>query len=80
MTEEYQNNIQDKRISTLEEQFVKMCDHYNHQITDVNSRISIIEIKQESIRTDVSWIKKHYWIVVTASLGSLAGMLLNLLK
>jgi len=31
------------------------------------------------IKTDVSWIKRFFWIVATASIGGLIGALINLL-
>lgn len=51
MTEKnnYRNELQDKRISTLEEQFVKVCDHYNHQITKISVDMADIKANQKII-------------------------------
>lgn len=41
--QEYQNGIQDKRISTLENDFKTVCANYNHEIGAV--QVDIAEIK-----------------------------------
>lgn len=33
----------------------------------------------ENTRTDVSWLKKWYWLIATASIGGLITGILNLL-
>jgi hypothetical protein len=43
MEQEYQNKIQDSRISKLEDEFRTVCSNYNHEIGAV--QIDIAEIK-----------------------------------
>ncbi len=70
MPDKYQNKIQDERIKTLE-------DH----IGIVNEELGDIKISIEGIKKDVCWLKKFFFIVATASIGSLlvtlAGFLLK---
>jgi len=64
----YRNNEQDRRITELEK---KMEVVFNH--------IAITNEELGRIKTDVHWLKKFFWIVITASVGGLIGTLINLL-
>ena len=68
MPNEYQNKEQDRRIRDLEK---KMDAVFKH-VAKTNEEMG-------HIKTDVSWIKKFFWIVSTASIGGLIGALINLL-
>ena len=68
MTDNYQNQEQDRRIGDLEK---KMDAVFGH-ISKTNEEMG-------HIKTDVGWIKRFFWIVATASIGGLIGALLNLL-
>lgn len=68
MTDNYQNQEQDRRIGDLEK---KMDAVFGH-ISKTNEEMG-------HIKTDVVWIKRFFWIVATASIGCLIGALLNLL-
>jgi len=68
MTENYQNQEQDRRITELEK---KMDAVFGH-IAKTNEELG-------EIKTDVSWIKKFFWIVATSAIGGLIAALLNLI-
>ena len=68
MTENYQNQEQDRRISDLES---KMDAVFGH-IAKTNEEMG-------QIKTDVSWLTRFFWIVATASIGGLIGALINLI-
>ena len=34
----------------------------------------------ENIKTDVSWLKKFFWIIATASIGGLIAAIFNILR
>ena len=68
MTDQYQNQEQDRRISDLEN---KMDAVFSH-IAKTNEEMG-------QIKTDVSWLTRFFWIVATASIGGLIAALLNLI-
>lgn len=57
----YQNNLQDKRLDSIEKHII------------------IINEEMGSVKTDVAWLKKFFWLIATASVGGLITALLNLL-
>jgi len=64
----YRDKEQDRRIEWLEK-------HYSNFNTEMGS------VKQDvsEIKTDVAWLKKFFWVVVAASIGSVIANLFNLL-
>jgi hypothetical protein len=65
----YQNQMQDKRLDSLEK-----------NITEIkNNHLFHIGTKLTQVGTDVEWLKKFFWIVATASIGGLIAALINLL-
>ncbi len=68
MTDNYQNQEQDRRIGDLEN---KMDAVFSH-IAKTNEEVG-------QIKTDVSWLTRFFWIVATASIGGLIAALLNLI-
>lgn len=68
MTENYQNQEQDRRIGDLEKKVEVVFTH----IAKTNEEMG-------QIKTDVGWIKRFFWIVATASIGGLIGALINLI-
>lgn len=65
----YINKEQDRRISAVET-----------HIANTNREIGDIKIDLAEVKTDVSWLKRYFWIVVAASVGALVTGLINLLK
>jgi hypothetical protein len=68
MTDNYQNQEQDRRIGDLEK---KMDAVFGH-ISKTNEEMG-------QIKADVSWLTRFFWIVATASIGGLIAALLNLI-
>jgi hypothetical protein len=68
MTEKYQNQEQDRRICELEKKMDAVFEH----IAKTNEELG-------AIKSDVSWLKKFFWIVATSAIGGLIVALLNLL-
>lgn len=67
MEENYRNLSQDKRLDSIES-----------HIDVINTELG--EIKQHlcSLKTDVSWLKKFFWIVATASIAGLITGIIQL--
>ena len=66
---EYQNSIQDKRISVLETAVQEvLTNHLPH-----------IQIAQTKTAEDVSWLKRFFWILITASTVSAIAAIFNLI-
>lgn len=68
-SQSYINKEQDRRLRILEDRWEKTATH----IARANEELAVV-------KTDVSWLKRHYWIVVTASVGALIGALINLVS
>ncbi len=64
----YQNSEQDRRIAILE-----------GHIETLNREMGDIKINVIKISGDVCWLKKFFFIVATASIGSLLATLIGLL-
>ena len=62
----YQNKIQDERLTNME-----------ISLKVVNSEMGDIKVNLAKVKTDVIWIKKFFFIVATASIGSLIIGLFN---
>ena len=62
------NEEQDRRINWLE----------NHWST-FNTEIGEVKTDLATVKTDVSWLKKYFWIVATASIGGLVAGIINIL-
>jgi len=44
------------------------------------NHLSHLEAKMEKVVTDVSWLKKFFWIIATASIGGFLSGIINLLQ
>jgi len=62
----YQNKIQDERLTNIET-----------SLKVVNSEMGDIKVNLAKVKTDVIWIKKFFFIIATASIGSLIIGLFN---
>lgn len=62
----------------------KRQDITNGRLEKTEDRVGQLEQENKSQETDLKWLKKNYWIVVSASIGTfftvLTGILLFLLK
>ena len=46
---------------------------------EMDKRIGNIEKDVATVKTDVSWLKKFFWVVMTASIGTLIAQLFQLI-
>jgi len=67
MTNKYQNNEQDRRLEVLE-----------GHIGTLNSEMGNVQKCVSGIKTDLEWLKKTYWVIATASVGALIGVIISL--
>ena len=67
-SQNYHNKEQDRRLSKME-----------GHIEVINGELGDVKTKLAKVSTDVSWLKKTYWIVVSASVGALIAGLINIL-
>ena len=63
------NQEQDRRLIWLE-------DHYS----TFNTEMGTVKEDVAKIKTDVSWLKKFFWIVATASIGGLIANIFSLMR
>jgi len=64
----YINHEQDRRLSVVEK-----------HIETINSELGSIKVDTAETKKDVCWLKKTYWVVVSASIGAAIFGLANLL-
>lgn len=64
----YHNQEQDRRLDAIE-----------GSVKVINEEMGDVKIETVQIKTDVCWLKKHFWIVVTASVSAVIIGLINLL-
>lgn len=64
----FRNKEQERRINVLEKHF-----------ETINKEMGDIKVDISHIKTDVCWLKKFFFIITTASIGSLIVALFNLL-
>ncbi len=55
-----QDKEQNRRIVWLEDKF-----------STINGELGSVKTDMTQIKTDVEWLKKTYWIVVSSSIGAL---------
>ena len=65
----YRNQEQDRRLFSMEE-----------SVKTINSEMGDIKISLTKVKTDVCWLKKSYWVIFTASVGSLIAAVFGLLS
>jgi len=73
MEETYQNNIQDDRIDKIEKHTAVMNKEFGELLV-TNAK------EHAEIKTDLTWLKKTYWIIATASVGGMIGTFFNVFK
>ena len=66
--QQYHNSEQDRRLENVE----KHISVINDELGDVKTDIA-------EVKTDVAWLKRTYWIVVSASIGALIAGLINII-
>lgn len=66
----------EERIDRLEEKVDKITD--NH-LAHMKDEISVLNTGLSVVSTNVLWLMKTYWVVVSASVGSLVAALLGLI-
>jgi len=65
MSDEEQN----RRIKVVEDHQIK----YNEEMGEVQRDLAVV-------RTDVSWLKKYFWVVIVSSTGALTTAIINLIN
>jgi hypothetical protein len=50
-------------------------DTANNRTEKVEDRLLLVETETDKQQTDLKWLKKNYWIIVTASLGTFFSVL-----
>lgn len=46
---------------------------------EISKHVSIIEVSVAELKTDMSWLKKSYWLIAGASVGALLSSVIGLL-
>jgi len=64
----YVNSEQDRRLTEIEQ-----------SIKTINGEMGRLQIDLVEVKVNVCWLKKFFFIVATASLGSLIGVIVNLI-
>ncbi len=68
MTENNHNKDQDRRLDKVE-----------LHIETTNKELGQVQTDLAKVKTDVAWLKRTYWVVVSASLGAAVVGIINLL-
>jgi len=63
------NEEQNRRIKVVEDHQIK----YNEEMGEVQRDLAVV-------RTDVSWLKKYFWVVIVSSTGALTTAIINLIN
>lgn len=58
----------------------KHIEKLNDEVGDVRTEISEVKTNLGIVVTDVSWLKKWFWLIATSSIGALMASVANLLK
>jgi len=73
----------DRRFGYMEENIISIKGSIegiktNH-LAHVQKDVAELKDKMVGVRTDLIWLKKFFWIVTTASIGSLVAGVINLI-
>jgi lipopolysaccharide/colanic/teichoic acid biosynthesis glycosyltransferase len=49
------------------------------RLDNIDKHIEIINSEMGSVKNDVAWLKRFFWLVASASIGGLITALINLL-
>lgn len=69
------NEKQEQLNKDFQNAIVKLESHAKTS----NEEVGKIQVDISKITTDLEWLKKFFWIVATASVGSLVATLIGLL-
>ena len=64
------------RFDKLDESVQRIMD--NH-LAHLHEEITTLRIDVGSLKTDMTWLKKTYWIVASASIGGLGAAVIPLI-
>ena len=65
-----------KSIDNLKIDFKNMKD--NH-LSHIQKDVTDLKIGMNGVKTDVSWLKRFFWIIATASVGALLAGIINII-
>lgn len=65
---------------SLEKENAKHIAIINDEMGDMRDKQEEIRIDMAKIKTDLTWLKKFFWIVAGSSVGALLANVLQLLK
>lgn len=76
----------EKKLDTHIKQDEKVHDEIHEEIRVIRDNhlahlkadLSDVKIDVATVKNDVSWIKKNWWILVTAVIGAIAAGLVNI--
>ena len=63
--------LDDYKLMELERENARHIEIINQEMGDVKDCVTRVKVDLAIVKTDVAWLKKTYWIVVTASLGAM---------
>jgi hypothetical protein len=69
------NEKQEQLNKDFKEAIVKLESHARVS----NEEVGKIQVDVSKITTDLEWLKKFFWVVATASIGSLVGVIIGLI-
>lgn len=75
MTEQNHNIEQDRRIDKVEDHIATT----NREMGEVRDSIATVKIDVAGVKTDVSWLKRFFFIIASSSIGALVVGIINLL-
>lgn len=79
---ENEHKLQEHINTDVQKDIEKLYDHAkiaNGEMGTIRQEMGDMRICMSKIRTDVDWLKKSFWVIVTASAGAFVTGVFNLL-
>ena len=64
---EFHNRVQDKRLEKIE-----------HHTEVMNSELGSVKTDMATVKNDVNWLKRFFWILAGTSISTLIAQLFNI--
>lgn len=49
------------------------------RLDNIDKHIEVINSEMGSVKSDVAWLKRFFWLVATASIGGMIAAIINLI-
>jgi len=63
----------------LEEENARHIEIINEEMGELRDCVTTVKVDMATVKTDVAWLKRSYWVIVTASTGALVTGIVSIL-